>query len=273
MTTDAQTQSQQDQKTLPPFSTELLPEPYRTDPAFQSFKDWDGLLKSYKHASSMTGVDKNHVFKIPMDGNLEQVWKQLGMPDKPDGYKIPTELKSGLSDNFKTTFLDAAYKANLTADQFQSMVNFVDAARVAEAQAITESATRARQTAEAALKSALGEAHDQNINLAKDAVETYGTKGLWEKLDKAGLTTDVDIVNFLTEIGKLSQGEDGIVNGTQESHDFKQTPAQAQADINAILADPTQRKAYFDKSDPAHKQVMEKMTRLYTSVYGSAAVA
>jgi len=264
MTTDAQTTTtnQNTETTLPPFSLDVLPEQFRTNPIFKDFKSWEGLLTSHEGAVKKIGVPADQLLRVNPDGSMPpETRAKLGIPDK---YEFPLDIQNApaFSDARKQELTDYATKNNLSKTQFDQLVRTEDAYSQKTTAAQAELAKNQRIAAEAALKTALGDAYDQNINLAKDALDTFKKKGLWDVLDKANLTTDPEVINFLAEIGKIGS-EEAPIEGQRAGGGFKLTPNQAQAEINAKRADPVFNKAYRDAAAPNHAEAVAEMTRLY----------
>jgi hypothetical protein len=240
-----------------PFKLDDLPEDIRNEPSLKDFRSVDALAKSYVHAAKLVGVDKAQVFKIPKEGPDENVWKALGKPDK---YEFPADLKTQLPDDYKAELAETANKLHLTKTQWEEMLHFTDAdnqKRLAQSQAKAE---QDKATAEAALKKELGNAYDQTINLAKDALEVLKKPGLWDKLEAKGLTTDPELIGALAEVGRLSKDETPV-NGTTVRK-FELSPAQAGAEINAMLANPEKMKALLNKDHPLHNDLVAERYRL-----------
>ncbi len=252
--------------TLPPFSLDILPEAFRTSPIFKDFKSWEGVLKSHEEAVKKLGVPAAQLLRLNPDGTLPpEGYARLGKPEK---YTFPVDIKNApaFSDARRAELIEYANTNNLTAKQFEALVRTEDNYSIKTSTAQAEAQKQARATAEAALKTALGEAYSQNINLAKDALTTLEHPELWDTLDKAGLTTDPALIDFLSEIAKLS-GDDDIVNGEGSAASFKLSPNQAGATIRAKQSDAAFMKAYNTATDPAHADAVAEMKRLFQAAY------
>lgn len=252
--------------TLPPFSPDLLPEAYRNNETFKNFKSWDDVFKSHDEARRLIGADKNTVFRIPPDGTITpDIWKKLGRPEK---YEIGHGLLETMSPAARAQFLDAANAANLTAAQFETLQTALDKTGKAEVAGAQAKLQNERQAAEAAMRLQFGEAYDQNLNLAKDVLITFGHPELWDTLDKSGLAHNPGFVNVMAEIGKLL-GDDKIVGGQPTT--FSLTPEQASDEIAHKLADPAFSKRYFDSQAIGHAEAVKEMQRLYNAKFGGKA--
>jgi len=252
--------------TLPPFSLDVLPGEFKTSPIFKDFKTWEGVFKSHEEAVKKIGVPADQLLRLNPDGTLPpEGYTRLGKPEK---YTFPADIKNApaFSDARRTELAEYANTNNLTAKQFEALVRTEDNYSVKTGTAQAEAQKQERVLAETALKTALGEAYAQNINLAKDALKTMEHPELWDKFDKLGLTTDPALIGFLAEIGKLSSDDD-IVNGEGGAASFKLSPNQAGATIRSKQSDAKFMKAYNTATDPAHADAVAEMKRLFEAAY------
>lgn len=241
-----------------PFVLDNMPEDIRTEPGLAKFKTVGDLAKSYLNAEKMIGADANHVFKIPKDGNLTEVWKKLGKPEK---YEVPNDLKIPLSDDYKGKLSAKADTLNMTEQQFKELVYFTDsygADIVAKAQA---DATAEQEQQSKAIKDFLGASYDQTMNYAKDVPETFGKPKLWEKIEKSGLSRDPEFIGMMADIGRLA--DDGKMLTGKSTGNFAMSPAQAGAEIRSLRANADFVKQWTDKSNPGHRDALERMNALY----------
>jgi len=243
---------------MPPFKLDLLPEDIRGEPMLKDFKDWGALAKSYVHAGKMVGLHESQVLRLNKDGTpTPEVWARLGKPEK---YDFP-QTKMPIDDGVKAEMADFANKQNFTKAQFEEWVHLADDKRVAlTAQAEANSKTQ-REAGEKALKEALGEGYEQTLNFAKDVPELFEKPALWDKLDKAGLTRDPEVINFLGEIGRMA-GEDHLVDGSSRAG-FAFSPAEARSEINTLKGDKNFMSAYTDSRHPGHKDAVARLNKLY----------
>lgn len=242
-----------------------MPEAFRQDPIFKDFKDWDSVFKSHKNAVQKIGVPADQLLRLNPDGTLPvEGYRKLGVPET---YVFPADVKNApaFSDQRKQELTAYAKANNLTANQFNELVYAEDKYSIAGQQAREQAEQASRAAADKALKDALGEAYNQDMAMAKNALDTLNAGTLWNSFDKAGLTTNPQLINFLSEIGKLT-GDDAIVNGTT-SQIFKLTPNGASAEINAKRADASFMQAYLKPDHPNHAQAVMDMTKLFQQAF------
>lgn len=242
------------------FSLESLPEDIRGEPSLKDFKTWPDIAKSFVNVSKLVGVDKNHVLRIPTDGDISKMgdlWKLLGKPEK---YEYPADLKTILPDDYKVKLTAFADKHNFTKTQFEELLHFTDGETQAMLTAGQTAREQQKQAAAQAVKDAFGASYDQTLNFAKNVPELFGKASLWDKFEKAGLTSDPEFLGFMGDLGRMA-GEDSFVNGNG-GKGFNLSPASAESEINGLMADPTFAKRYYGRDEPGHKEAVDKVYKL-----------
>src|SRR6266852_9046561 len=76
----------------PKVFAEMLPEKIRGEAAFKDLKSVEDLAHSYLGQGKLLGVPKDRLLTLPATPEDAEGWKavhlKLGMPEKPDGYKL-----------------------------------------------------------------------------------------------------------------------------------------------------------------------------------------
>lgn len=248
------------------FVLDSMPDDIKSSPGLAKFKTVDEMARSYLSLESKLGADKNHLFLIPKDGDINampDLWKHLGKPEK---YEVPTDLKTKLPDDYLQRLTERVSKLNLTDTQFKELMYFTDQEAVAAGERSTTAAAARKTESENAIKTAFGKTYDQNMNAAKDALEMFGKGATWAKLEAAGLTTDPDLMGFMADVGRMG-GEHRFVSGGAggKGGGFGMSPAQANAEITRLRsgADAAFTTAFNDKLNPGHKAAVDRMQDLY----------
>lgn len=136
----------------------------------RGWKEREDLIRSGK-----LKVDK------PADGADEKAlaaWrKSVGIPDKPEDYKLPDEIVKNLTDEDKPVlaqFTEFAHKKGMTNDAVAGATEwFVEAKRIADEHQ-SQADAEAKDKAEDALrKEWVGPEYKGNLNLAKRFVEDH----------------------------------------------------------------------------------------------------
>ena len=248
------------------FSLDAMPDDIKGAPGLAKFKTVDEMARSYINLEGKLGADKNHLFLIPKDGDINampDLWKHLGKPEK---YELPADLKTKLPDDYVGRLTERASKLNLTDTQFKELMYFTDGENVAAGERRAAAETARKTAALEGIKTAFGKSYDQNINSAKDALEGFGKGGAWAKLEAAGLTNDPDIVGFLADIGRMGGEHRFVSGGGGGKGGFgSMSPAQAKAEIARLRGggEANFTAAYNDNTHMGHKAAVDRMAELH----------
>lgn len=240
-----------------PGPLDWLPETYRADPAFASFKGLDGLAKSYKDTMQFVGADKATLLRLPKDAEAPEwgeVWTKLGRPEAPDGYKI--EGEHGLSEDQVAAFRTQAHALGLPQRQAEGMVQFYAQQQAAARSALQEQAVTS-------LTEEWGAAFEDRVGAARKAAELYGGPELMAVLKETGLGFHPAVVRAFAKIG-LETTEPGELRGSGGARQpgGRLAPAEAQAEIGKLHQSQDFTKAYYDRDHAGHGQAVAQMAAL-----------
>jgi hypothetical protein len=177
---DAGVQESGTQNAAPVGFQDSLPEEYRSDPSFLSYKSMGDLLKSHKNLESMLGK-KDRVAVIPDEKSTPEEWQsyyaKIGRPEKPDGYGIQVEMPEGMpwDNEFQTKMLGVMHEQGLSKKQAESLMAAYVAEQGGKFSQFQEQASLARKSGEEYLKKEWGGAYNERIGMAKSAYEIYCT--------------------------------------------------------------------------------------------------
>ena len=226
------------------------------------------VLDGYRNLEKLLGADKaNNAVVIPKgDADPKEwanVYDRLGRPTGPDGYKVA--LPEGADPAFQKNISEKFFELGLTKGQGEAFSNWLHEAIATGRQQQEVQTLQSRQQDMIELQAEWGAAFNQN----KAAVETGMLRlGVDEATaDKIGDAIGWRAaLNLFAKIGNQI-GEQRFVSG-EEKPGFggPMTPAQAQARINELRADPAWSKAYLT-GGPNSKENKE-MQRLMGFVYG-----
>ncbi len=251
---------------------ETLPEAIRNEAAFRDIRDLPSLATSYLNAQKLLGVPADQIVRLPGQDDTagwDQVYAKLGRPEKADGYKFAdVKLPDGLKvdDTLKTGYMDAAHKAGLSTRQANSLYEWWNGAMASGFTAQQGQTAQGLAQAEAALKTEWGAAFDQNVQLAKDAINHYGGEKLKAELDANGMANSPELARVMAKIG-ANLREDGALTGRGGGGGDMKSPAEARQEINALQADKDFAKQYATKGAPGHDDAVARMSRLYAMAY------
>lgn len=264
-------------------------EALKKDPSLASFKGVESIARSYASARKMLGAEPGAFIKVPTDATppeeLEKFYNTLGRPETSDKYVVPEGVAANqeklmiTADTLKE-FGDVAHKLGLSNRQFQAVIDWYAGAEgfvaKTQANALTEfEATIGESTAK--LQGEWGEKYDANIEMAKAAQRAIAKQDetivdLLETpflVGKGRLGDDPRMIRLFARIGaglREDELKDGRA-GSGTSFESKRTPAEAQAEIKQLEADPEFSKRWKDANNPAHKDAVARMQRLYEQAF------
>jgi len=266
---DAGQQGTGEQGSTNPLLDMIGDEDLKRDPSLGQVQSVEDLAKSYVHAQKLVGKDK---IALPTDENDTEAWNdvlsKLGRPDSPDDYQLPevsedsaVKMPEGMDQWFKTK----AHELGLTNKQARELWGgYVSEVAEKEVQNLQTHAQQQRQEAEKQLKSEFGNAFQEKLQDAREALKQYDVDGsVAQALDRTGAGNDPGVVKMLAQIGE--QFREDKVGGS--SKQFSRTPQQAQQEINELKADSNFMQAWMNPSAPNHQNAVEKLRALYEEAY------
>jgi hypothetical protein len=241
-----------------------LPDDLKAAPALQSFSDVPNLAKAFLHAQSQIG--KKGVIlpgEKATDEDWTQFFRQAGLPEKLDDYKVETPKDVQVNQELVSKFKETAHKLGMLPKQAQGFLDWymgyekeVGAKRVAEAKLASEESVKG-------LQKEWGAAFEQNTKAINAVVGQVGGEEFMKYLTKTGLGNDVPLIKFFHSVTK-ALGEDKLKG--DGSGKLGDTPADIQAKIDAVRGDP--KHPYFDKSHPGHANALKIMEGWYQKIAG-----
>lgn len=221
-------------------------------------KDLNEFVKSAINAQSLIGKKVDEFSKE----NIEAFYKKMG---KPEEYVAPEKL----AEDTKATLIEAANEANLTQEQFNKIADKLAVYNESTNKAKEEAYKQSQEAAEYELKKEFGDAFENRMELAKNAVvELFG-----EETSKLVLEGDLgnnpDFIKGMAKVG-LTFKEDTIVS-TDKKGTFGVTPDEAMKEINGLKKDADFMKKYLGEGEfrnsKAHNEAVEKMASLFKLAY------
>lgn len=239
--------------------------------AIKDIKTVEDLAKATINAQKMVGADK---VVIPTKDQGREAWDEvynkLGRPEKPEGYQLPED---GMPENMPLDeaamgdLRSAAHSLGMNKQQFAGLVRYMAEKSAENQESRSAAMEHSREEAVAELRSEFGAAFDQNVTMARDAVEKFGGDSLKQVLDKTGLGNHPEVVKAFAKVGRLIAEDEIIGRGSRAG--FTMTPQEAQAQIQMKQGDREFMKAYTTSHDPGHASAVAEMTKLFELVHGS----
>jgi len=225
----------------------------------------EDLAKATIHAQQMVGAEK---IAIPNRESEPAVWDEvynkLGRPEKAEQYELPEEL-GGTDTQFEEASFDAlkseAHRLGLNKQQFAGLSRYLANQATSYKENRAENTQQAMQESVKHLQQEFGQAYQQNITHAQEAVKRFGGESLIRALDETGLGNNPELVKTFAKIGRMI-AEDEVLGGGG-AQVFEKTPSEARAEIQQLQADPDFMRSYMQGHDPGHKMALEKMQKLY----------
>lgn len=207
---------------------------------------------------------------------LSAFYSKLGRPEKPEGYGIKDPEGVQVNAELKNGFLAKAHELGLSAKQAQGLFGWYNEfggnfAKQAEGQALASQENAVKE-----LKTEFGNAYNERIALATQAVDwavenIKGAEQFKEFLDSSRLGDHPVMVRLFAKIGEMLS-EDGQLKGAGSGTGVSaMTPDEAKARLAEFNSNVDKMKAYQDASHPNHKLVKEERARLYGFAYPEAA--
>ena len=150
------------------------------------------------------------------DGQADKA-KAEGAPENYEDFKLPEGVEA--NKELTEAFVPIAKDLNLTQEQAQKLVDLQveqsqrDAKATEEAWATTKNEW---ETAAKADEEIGGEKLEEQIGLAKKALDKFGTKELMEALEITGTGSHPEFLRVFARVGKAIS-EDAIISGKEQS--------------------------------------------------------
>jgi len=248
-------------KTAKAGSTYSVPEDIKSDPIFEKYKTQEERDRALVSAQKLLGREK---LPIPADENDKDayalIYKTLGLPEKEDGYEIPTDLnipkELPIDETLLADFKKTAHGLGVLPQQFKGLYSWYMDSMAKAFNKMNEDKVASAEESEVALRTKHGAAYPQVMALAKKVFSTFVDPKSLPEFEK-GLGNNPMIIDLFAGIGKILS-EDQL-SGTPKGG--SETPAEAQAEIKRMEAD--LKGPLYDAAHPQHKEFKEKRDRLY----------
>ena len=237
-----------------------LPEDMRDNAVLKDVKDVPSLAKRLVDAQSFIGS----AIKMPKadaaQEELDKFYTRLGRPETPDKYDLKRpEMPEGVGydEELETHFRTMAHKAGLNNRQVQGLLDSYNAIQL---QRITAADAQMKQSTEEttkALQQEWGAGFEKNLNLAMNAVQTFGGEELKKELDATGLGNHPLLIRAFAKIGEKFS-EEMLVLGDQPIADSSSI-ATIKAKREAVMKSP----AFMSRIDnQEHREAIAENERL-----------
>lgn len=205
-------ESNQQTGVMPGYAAALTKE-LKADPKVLTFagkfKTLDDLVKSAMEADSKLGG----MVSIPKDDATDEerraFYTKLGVPEKPEDYKLTVKGKTFSDDNV-SNFQKLAHEQWLTPKQAQAILdNAQTSASVLQKSTVADS-QKAANDAEAAMRQEWGDKYDQNLSVMQRGWRAFGDPELAKVLNETGVGNSPAVAKLLFKLGSLVQEDRGV---------------------------------------------------------------
>lgn len=261
---------------------ESLPEDMRSEDnrkRFEKFVENDQfnigkVLKSYDH------MERGYSDRISLpkedwgDDEYQSFYQKLGRPESSDNYDIrKPEMPEGFpyNENLEKSFRDRAFRAGLNGKQVQEIIDWQAEQVASEASSVNIQEATTRATAEEELKREWpGQEYDTKLGLARRTAKNLFDEDFLKLINDKGLANEPTLIKNLAKLGGLLS--ESKVGKDRETFSFGHDKNTASLEINEIMnsKDHKYHNAYWDTTDPQHKEANEYMNKLYSMRYSDA---
>lgn len=244
-----------------------LPDDLKGHSVVTESKDLVSFAKTAIHAQSLVGKDKVVIpAKDDADG-WSQVYSKLGRPESADKYQMPDDVKFneslGVPAEVTQGFLAQAHQLGLSQRQAAGLYRWFVGDANGNYERQTTEATAQREQAVNALKQEYGQAFDERVKMAQDAVKKFGGDELAEYLNASGLGDHPSLVKAFAAVGKAMADDRLYDSGHPAGFSQRLTPAEARTEAARKMLDPEFNKAYFSKEHAGHDAAVKEIQKLY----------
>ena len=237
---------------------DTIPQEYREEKSLENINSMEDLLKGYVHAQKLVGTNKIPVpNKHSTDEDWNEVFKRLGAPDTPEGYKY--NLKDVEMDQSQVSeFNKTAHQLGLLPKQAEGLIKFYNEMNGNIAATQEEQAAQAQLNTETELKKEYGPQFAKRLDQAKKlAVSTLGQDFLEKTYLKDGsrLGDNLSVIKAFSSLAdKLS--EDEIIKGDGTGY---MTAKEIEKEIDDLTQEGS---PYWNKTHPNHQKNIQEVLKL-----------
>ena len=244
-----------------------LSDELKNDPSLASFKDVEGLAKSYVHSQKMIGAEKMPTPREDWDdSDWEAFYSKVGRPDTADAYANPESETEGLqlSDDKVKAFKDKFYELGISEKQAKGLMDYYMQDLSNEYSSMQENQAKSVEDATLQLREEFGRDFDLNIELARGAVKKFGDEGLISFLEESGLGNEPSLIKAFANIGRMVS-EDDARGGTSSMS--LNGSANAQSEIQNLKMDGKFQDLLMNRNAVGHQEALERWEMLHRLAY------
>lgn len=252
--------------TLPDKWQERLPDNLKKIGNLGNFTTLEDILTSYQSAQSMIGADK---IVVPSKSTTPEQWKEidrkLGVPEKLEDYKYDLADKDADTE-FHDKFKELAHSLGIRPAQAKGMADWFNKLNKEATDSETAAINQRVQADMQGLQKEWGQAWDENILMAKAAMNEWMDPKTQEMIRASGLGKNANFLRFLQKAGSTLSEDKIHGGGGGGGKNGRLSPAEAAAEIKTIMDDP--KSPYYDPESPQHLEVKNRVNLLFDLQHG-----
>jgi hypothetical protein len=223
------------------WKSQLAPD-FANSPTMQKFSDdkagFNEAVKSHLSLEQLLGHEKVPIPKGPDDTEgWNRFQKAMGIPEKAELYglgdvEVPESMKGMTFD--KQTFAETVHSFKLTPAQAKGLWEAYTSKQKEVYQKALQDHQKHMDTVVNQMRGEWGDAYDTNVELGQMVINKFATTKEEQDRVTSILASDPVGIKFLARIGnQFAENKTGEFGYKK----FSLSPEQAQAEIDAILAD------------------------------------
>lgn len=240
---------------------------------FVETKGWSGpsdILDSYRNLEKLTGNPDQNV-KIPGEDDADgwsELHKKLGRPDEASEYKLGIEAPTEMDAQFQSGFTEKAFELGLTQKQVEGLAGWYQGTFQEMMGSQNAERQETSQVEMKQLEAEWGNAYQQNIGQAQQAVRTLGIQA--EELNQIeNALGTLRMMKLFHSVGtRTAEGE--LVGAGDNISGFGVSPAGAKSRMESLKADKEFMEAYLNSRNPGHSAAVNRMFDLQKIASGEA---
>lgn len=245
-----------------------LSDDIKNDPSLASFKDVEGLAKSYVHSQKMIGTEKMPTPREDWDeASWNAFYEKAGRPANAEEYADPSvELPEGINLDSDTinTFKDKFHELGLSSKQASGLMDYYFNDVVKNHETMQDNNSKTLEEATQTLRNDFGRDFDLNIELARGALRKFGDDNLISMLEESGLGNNPDLIKAFANVGRMVSEDDA--RGGNSSLQLNGS-ANAQSELQNLKMDGDFQSKLMDRNAVGHNEALERWQSLHNMAY------
>lgn len=225
----------------------------------KGFKNPSDLASAYQNLEKFHGVPADRMIKLPENMDTPEgraVWERLGAPKDPKEYNLPMPKENAdpkMAEVFSQKFAELGVPKSMAEKITNTWNEYIQGSQAAR----NENAKVMLVQEQTALKKEWGAAHDQNVQIGREAAKKFGFDEATLSKIEGGMGYQ-GLMKLMHRLG-TAVGEHNYISGNRsEGFGDAMAPTQAKSKMDSLLGDPTFKARYLS----GDKAALDQMTKL-----------